>query len=111
MISPNSTIDDSEAKARMNIQMNERFKSLSIRNIKNKTVVDSTRGSGLNRRRNIGGLKDFGNKTRNFSPNISENIDFTPKAFPTSLNITKNLLSNDSSLQRTQKEEPENFIF
>lgn len=56
MITPTSTIDDSEAKARMNIQINERFKSLSIRNIKNKTATDSTRGSGLNRRRNIGGL-------------------------------------------------------
>ena len=56
MITPTSTIDDSEAKARMNIQINERFKSLSIRNIKNKTAVDSTRGSGLNRRRKIGGL-------------------------------------------------------
>ena len=60
MISPSSTIEDSEAKARMNIQMNERFKSLSIRNIKNKTPTDGTRGSGLNRRRNIGGLKDLG---------------------------------------------------
>ena len=78
MITPTSTIDDSEAKARMNIQINERFKSLSIRNIKNKTAVDSTRGSGLNRRRNIGGLQDYGIRTKNFSPNISENIDFTP---------------------------------
>ena len=104
MISPSSPFDESEAKARMNIQMNERFKSLSIRNIKNKTPTNSTGGSGLNRRRNIGGLKDFGNKTRNFSPLNSDNIDFTPNQFsnpsqyPTSLNITKNLLSNDSSL-------------
>ena len=87
MISPTSAIEDNEAQARMNIQINERFKSLSIRNIKNKTAVDGTgvtvRGAGLLWRRNIGGgqvkhLKDLGSPARNFSPNISENIDFTP---------------------------------
>ena len=83
MTAPREREQDSEA--RVKLQINERFKSLSIRNIKNHSTTNagaassSSRGhAGMNgslgRRRNMVGtkaLKDLGgvgNRNRNLSP-------------------------------------------
>ena len=114
-----------DSDARVNMKINERFKSLSIRNIKNHSttprmntlgLASTARGIGggpLSRRKNMAGikhLKDIGvnGMNRNFSPQIGA-INFGGNASPSNhdangqMNLTQTLLSKDSSL-RKQKE-------
>ena len=78
-------VREQDSEARVKLQISERFKSLSIRNIKNHSTTNAvgasstTRGHAgmggpLNRRKNMVGtkvLKDLGGANRNMRRNLS----------------------------------------